>query len=118
MLHFLNAAEEAEGIADLVEWLTTSRNVTPLLNRLDPLRTDYQGCFTSGLKAKFNERAIPVADSSEVDHMISVEENRRLLAIVRLATNPTDLLRVAHFDPSATWLRIRFGQWYLRAEQD
>ncbi|MCX6601329.1 MAG: ATP-dependent helicase [bacterium] len=91
MLRFGNNTHEAEGVADLVEWLINSRNMPPS-EILILSRTDYQGRFTCGLKAKFTERAIPVADSSAVDLMNSDEENRRLLATLRLATNPTDSL--------------------------
>jgi DNA helicase-2/ATP-dependent DNA helicase PcrA len=91
LLNFGSEATEARGIANLVTWLNQSEGI-PLSEILILSRTDYRGTFTRRIRDELRQRNIVVFDQAEVGRILAEPQNRRLLALLRLAVNRRDSL--------------------------
>lgn len=91
LLNFGSEVTEARGIGDLVMWLNQAEGI-PLSEILILSRTDYHGTFTRCLKDELSRRNILVFDQAEVGRILGEPQNRRLLALLRLAVNRHDSL--------------------------
>jgi DNA helicase-2/ATP-dependent DNA helicase PcrA len=91
LLNFAGEISEAQGIADLVDWLYNSKGIS-LSEILVLSRTDYRGTFTKRIKEELTRRDLAVFDSAEVERVLGEVQNRRLLALFRLAVNRRDSL--------------------------
>lgn len=91
LLNFGSEVTEARGIADLVSWVNQSEGI-PLSEILILSRTDYRGTFTHRLRDELRQRNIIVFDQAEVARILGEPQNRRLLALLRLAVNRRDSL--------------------------
>lgn len=91
LLRFKGDKSEATGVADIVAWLRDANHV-PASEILILSRTDRSGTFTDPIKEELSSRGVPISDASAVEAMISEDENRRLIAHLRLLVHPTDSL--------------------------
>jgi DNA helicase II / ATP-dependent DNA helicase PcrA len=91
LLNFRSEVTEARGIADLIGWLNHSEGI-PLSEILILSRTDYRGTFTRRIRDELNRRNIVVFDQSQVGKILGEPQNRKLLALLRVAVNRRDSL--------------------------
>ncbi len=91
LLRFRGDKSESRGVADLVTWLRDANHL-PASEILILSRTDRSGTFTRPIKEELSCRGVPISDPSVVEAMISEDENRRLIAHLRLLVDPTDSL--------------------------
>lgn len=91
LLKFRGDQSEAKGVGDLVTWLRDAKGV-PAAEILVLSRTDRSGTFTRPIKEELSSRGVPISDSSAVEAMLAENENRRLIAHLRLRVHRTDSL--------------------------
>jgi len=91
LLNFGSEVTEARGIADLIDWLHQSEGI-PLSEILILSRTDYRGTFTRRIRDELDRRNIVVFDQSQVGRILGEPQNRKLLALLRVAVNRRDSL--------------------------
>jgi len=91
LLSFGSEITEARGIGDLITWLNQTRGI-PLSEILVLSRTDRFGTFTRHIRDELARRGIPVFDPSEIDRILAEPNNRKLVALLRLAVNRRDSL--------------------------
>lgn len=91
LLNFGSEVTEAKGIAELVTWLNQSEGI-PLSEILILSRTDYRGTFTRRIRDELVHRNIVVFDQAQVGRILEEPQNRKLLALLRLAVNRRDSL--------------------------
>lgn len=82
---------EADGIAKLVYWLIESEKIPPS-EILILHRADKNGCFSRPIREALNDLEIDVQDPTMVDEILTVRDNRWLLATLRLLVNQSDSL--------------------------
>jgi superfamily I DNA/RNA helicase len=91
LLNFGSEVTEARGIADLIDWLNHSEGI-PLSEILILSRTDYRGNFTRRIRDELARRNIVVFDQAQVGRILGEPQNRKLLALLRVAVNRRDSL--------------------------
>jgi len=91
VLSFLNQGKEANGIAELCNWLIYSQGVSPD-EVLILLRTDRNSQFSNPIRDALANRNIPVGTVSNPLEPLNYEQGRELLCLMRLTVNPADHL--------------------------
>ncbi|MBU1937120.1 ATP-dependent helicase [bacterium] len=91
LLNFKGDKSEARGVADIVLWLINTRRIPPS-EILILSRTDRYGIFTKLIKEELGRRNIPISSSDEIEILLSENDNRCLLAILRFLVFRTDSL--------------------------
>jgi len=92
LLKFANEAEEAKTIADIITWLHGDKKM-PLSDMLVLYRTDTVGkVVIPKIREILQERYIETSDPTVIRELLGITENRRLLSILHLISNPTDSL--------------------------
>lgn len=91
LLTFGRETTEARGIVRLVRWLTDTRRV-PASEILILTRSDHNGTFSRPIRDQLQGMGIPVADPGRVGRLLAESENRKFMAVLRLAANPNDSL--------------------------
>ncbi len=91
LLNFKGSREEAEGVANLVKWMIDDRDVPPS-EILILCRADYLGQFTKPIREELAKSEIAFQDEGVVKRVLQEQDNRRLLAMLRLRVNQTDSL--------------------------
>jgi DNA helicase-2/ATP-dependent DNA helicase PcrA len=91
LLNFGSEVTEARGVADLILWLNQFNEIH-LSEILILCRTDNHGTFTRLIREELTRRRIAVFDPTEVTRALAEPQNRRLLALLRLAVNRSDSL--------------------------
>ena len=91
LLGFRGDQSEAKGVADIVDWLRDVKGVPPS-EILILSRTDRDGTFTRRIREELSSRGVPISDPGAIEAMITEDENRRLIAHLRLLAHPTDSL--------------------------
>jgi ATP-dependent DNA helicase UvrD/PcrA len=102
LLRFDDGDSESAGVARLIHWLHTERNV-PLSEILVLTRTDHNRCFSSPIREALTAYDIETSDPEAVAHLLAEEGNRRLIAYLRLVSDREDSLAWA------TLLRLQPG---------
>ncbi len=91
LLRFKGDQSEAVGVVDLVTWLRDAQSV-PASEILILSRTDRFGTFTRRIREELSSRRVPISDPGAIEAMITEDQNRRLIAHLRLLAHPTDSL--------------------------
>jgi DNA helicase-2/ATP-dependent DNA helicase PcrA len=91
LLSFGGHLAEARGVAQLVNHLIRDEELEPG-EILVLMRGDWNGAFSSPIKAILAEMGIPVADPEVVDRALGETPNRSSLATLRLLAYPEDSL--------------------------
>lgn len=91
LLSFAGHVAEPRGIATLVEKLVNEEGLKPE-DVLVLLRSDRYGHFSAPIKAALQAKRIPCSNPEYVAEVLGEDENRRLLAVLRLLINRTDSL--------------------------
>ena len=90
-LRFRSGQTETEGVARLVTWLTTSKDIAPE-DVAVMFRTDRFRAWSGPLRDRLVSLGIPVVDADEVSDILAEPNNRRVLALARLVVNREDSL--------------------------
>jgi DNA helicase-2/ATP-dependent DNA helicase PcrA len=90
-LRFKSGQTETEGVARLVKWLTTSKDIAPE-DVAVMFRSDRFRAWSGPLRDRLVSLGTPVVDADEVADTLAEPSNRRFLALARLAVNPEDSL--------------------------
>jgi len=91
LLGFRNDITEAQGIAEIITWLSEVRHVS-LSDILVLSRTDRYGAMTNRIKSELANRGIETSDPNAMEILLNDRNNRRLLAILHLIGNRIDSL--------------------------
>lgn len=89
LLRFPGQASEAKGIANLVVGLVKHERIEPS-DILILLRSDYNRQFSKPIQEHLEAEDIKTTDPSFVNDILDAEENRRVLARLRLLVDPED----------------------------
>lgn len=90
-LRFKNWDQEVEGVAELVKWLTTVKEIPPEDVAI-MFRSNNNDAWSEPLAARLRAEGVPVVDTGEVAEILGERSNRRLLALARLVVNKEDSL--------------------------
>ena len=90
-LRFRSGHTETEGVARLVKWLTTRKDIAPE-DIAVMFRTDRFRAWSGPLRDCLVSLGIRVVDADEVPDTLAEPSNRRFLALARLAVNLEDSL--------------------------
>jgi DNA helicase-2/ATP-dependent DNA helicase PcrA len=90
-LRFNTWDEEVEGVAELVKWLTTVKELPPEDVAI-MFRSDNNDAWSEPLAERLRAEGVPVVDTGEVAEILGERSNRRLLALARLVVNKEDSL--------------------------
>src|SRR6266850_1143586 len=91
LLGFAGHAAEAGGVAQLVDHLITCKNI-PASEVLILLRSDHNGQFSAPFKEQLENRNIKYSDPNDIKEILAEPNNRRAMAILRIAVNREDSL--------------------------
>ena len=92
LLHFNDEDAEASAVADVITWLHNHEGM-PLSDILVLYRTDtIGGVVANRIREILNERNIASSDPKMIYKLLSIPENRRLISILHLISNPSDSL--------------------------
>ncbi len=89
VLAFRGQTSEAQGIATIVQILVAREGVPPA-EILVLLRGDHQGSFSGPIREEIAKTGISVADPDAVKRLLAIEDNRKLLEVMRLLVNRED----------------------------
>jgi DNA helicase-2/ATP-dependent DNA helicase PcrA len=90
-LRFNTWDQEVDGVARLVKWLTTVKDVPPEDVAI-MFRSNNNDSWSEPLAERLRAEGVPVVNTSEVGEILAERSNRRLLALARLAVNKEDSL--------------------------
>jgi len=117
LLSFRGQSSECQGITSLVKSLIEKEGIPPG-EILVLLRSDYQEQFSRPIKESLREAGIRVSDPNELTSLLSDENNRELLAFLRLIVNRHDSLAWASLMKLTTGVGDRFfNRVYQRARE-
>ncbi len=100
-LRFNTWDQEVDGVARLVKWLTTVKDVPPE-DVAVMFRSNNNDTWSEPLAEGLRAQGVPVVDTGEVNEILSEQSNRRLLALARLVVNREDSLAwwtMLHLEP-------------------
>ena len=133
LLRFTDDNSEARGVSALVGWLHHQRNI-PLSEILVLYRTDTFGSsFVERISPTLSDNGIELSLSNRIYDLLNDESNRKLLAILHLATNPEDSLAwwtliklrpslgdafVNYLYDRAVYANMTFGVAFIREAQN
>lgn len=90
-LRFNTWEQEVEGVATLIKWLTTVKEIPPEDVAI-MFRSNNNDAWSEPLAERLRAEGVPVVDTGEVAEILSERSNRRLLALARLVVNKEDSL--------------------------
>jgi DNA helicase II / ATP-dependent DNA helicase PcrA len=90
-LRFNTWDQEVEGVAKLVKWLTTVKEIPPEDVAI-MFRSNNNDAWSEPLAERLRAEGVPVVDTGEVAEILGERSNRRLLALARLVVNKEDSL--------------------------
>lgn len=91
LLRFGSETAEARGVATLAKALIEREKIKPE-KILVLLRSDHQGRFSKPLHQAFKAAGVPYVDTTVVKRMFAEDNNRKLVALLRLLVNRSDSL--------------------------
>jgi superfamily I DNA/RNA helicase len=91
VLHFTDQRREADGVANICEYLVLTKRVPPG-EILILLRNDRSGTFSQPLKHALDGRQLPASVGVDPLAPLNEPEGRTFLSILRLVDNPSDNL--------------------------
>lgn len=100
-LRFNTWNQEVDGVAKLVKWLVTTKDVPPEDVAI-MFRSNNNDAWSEPLAERLRAEGMPVVDTGEVAEILSERSNRRLLALARLVVNKEDSLAwwtMLHLEP-------------------
>jgi len=91
ILHFDNQEAEADGIAEIAQWLIRDKGMEPG-DILVLIRSDRNKSFSNPIRQAFEKLDLPVAVASDPHAAVNTEDGRLILSILRLVHNVHDSL--------------------------
>lgn len=117
LLSFASETAEADGVAALARGLIDSEGVAPA-EILVLLRTDFNEQFSKLIRERLDARDIPSFDPNAVDRLLEAQNNRRMLEVLRLATNKKDAIAWASLLRLTPGIGVKFTDYiYQRARE-
>ncbi|MFL5867145.1 MAG: ATP-dependent helicase [Thermoleophilaceae bacterium] len=108
LLRFPNGDAEATGVAGLIHWLHTERDV-PLSEILVLTRADHNACFSKPIREALEAYGLESSDPDAIKALLAEHSNRELIAMLRLLVDRADSLAWA----TLLFLRDRVGPAFV-----